>query len=88
MSRGHLSDLMGLAYDAAFDASLWPIALNRIADSLAATSGAAIVSYNAQTRRRGLLYPMLPRNMSAASWNIGARAAPFCIRAEITRWRR
>ena len=57
MSRGHLSDLIGLAYDAAFDASLWPIALNRIADSLAATSGAAIVSYNAQTRRRGLLYP-------------------------------
>jgi DNA-binding CsgD family transcriptional regulator/PAS domain-containing protein len=46
-----------LAYDAAFDASLWPTALNRIADSLAATSGAAIVSYNSRTRRRAILYP-------------------------------
>ena len=57
MSPGDFSDLIGLAYDAVFDARLWPIALDRIADGLAATSGAAIVSYNAQTRRRGLLYP-------------------------------
>src|SRR5690349_16235998 len=57
MSLGDLSDLIGLAYDAALDTSFWPILLNRIADLLAATSGAAIISYNSQTRRRGLLYP-------------------------------
>jgi len=57
MSLGDLSDLVGSAYDAAFDPDSWPIVLNRLADLLTATSGAAIVSYNAQTRRRGLLYP-------------------------------
>jgi DNA-binding CsgD family transcriptional regulator len=53
----NLSDLVGSAYDAAFDPGSWPIVLNRLADLLTASSGAAIVSYNAQTRRRGLLYP-------------------------------
>lgn len=57
MSLEDISDLVGLAYDAAFDWSFWPIVLNRLADVLTATSGAAIVSYNSRTRRRGLLYP-------------------------------
>lgn len=57
MNLGDLSDLVGSAYDVAFDPDSWPIVLNRLADLLRATSGAAIVSYNAQTRRRGLLYP-------------------------------
>ena len=31
MSLGELSDLIGLAYDAAFDADFWPLVLNRLA---------------------------------------------------------
>jgi PAS domain-containing protein len=71
MSLGELSDLIGLAYDAAFDADFWPLVLNRLADLLTATSGAAIVSYNSQSRRRGLIFP---------------RAAPEYIRSFLEYW--
>jgi DNA-binding CsgD family transcriptional regulator len=57
MRLENASDLIELAYDAAFDPGSWPILLNRLADLLMATSGAAIVSYNSQTRRRAILYP-------------------------------
>jgi DNA-binding CsgD family transcriptional regulator/PAS domain-containing protein len=60
MSLGDLSELVESAYDAAFDPDSWPTVLDRLADLLTAASGAAIVSYNAQTRRRGLLYPRSP----------------------------
>ncbi len=52
-----LSELIGSIYDTAFDPNAWPTTLNRVADLLAATSGAAMVSYNSSTRSPAILYP-------------------------------
>lgn len=52
-----LSEIVGSIYDTAFDPSTWPTTLNRVADLLAATSGAALVSYNSSTRSPAILYP-------------------------------
>jgi DNA-binding CsgD family transcriptional regulator/PAS domain-containing protein len=53
----NLSGFVGSIYDTLFDPSIWPSTLNRLADLLAATSGAAIVSYNSSTRSPAILYP-------------------------------
>ena len=45
-------------------------------------SGAAIVSYNVQTRRRWLLYPRSSPEYIRGFPNIGVRAALFCITAK------
>ena len=52
-----LSEFVGSIYDTVHDPDTWPTMLNRVADLLAATSGAALVSYNSLTRSPALLYP-------------------------------
>ena len=44
-----LSEFVGLIYDTALDSDAWPIVLNRLADLLAATTGAHFGSYNSRT---------------------------------------
>ena len=44
-----LSEFVGLIYDTALDPDAWPNMLNRLADLLAATTGAHFGSYNSQT---------------------------------------
>jgi hypothetical protein len=45
-----LSELVGLIYDTALDPDAWPTMLNRLADLLAASSGAQIASCNSRTQ--------------------------------------
>ncbi|HEU0157532.1 MAG TPA: LuxR C-terminal-related transcriptional regulator [Stellaceae bacterium] len=66
-----LSDFVGSIYDTLFDPGAWPTTLDRVADLVAATSGAAIVSYNSATRSPSILYP---------------RADPAYIHSFITYW--
>jgi DNA-binding CsgD family transcriptional regulator len=44
-----LSEFVGLIYDTALDPDAWPVMLNRLADLLAATTGAHFGSYNSRT---------------------------------------
>ncbi len=57
MDLQELSEFVALIYDTVFDPNTWPMLLNRIADLLAATSGAAMVSYNSSTRSPTIVYP-------------------------------
>lgn len=57
MAFQELSELVGSIYDTVFDPNTWQTTLNRLADLLAATSGAAMVSYNSSTRSPAILYP-------------------------------
>jgi hypothetical protein len=44
-----LSEFVGLIYDTALDSDAWPPMLDRLADLLAATTGAHFGSYNSRT---------------------------------------
>src|SRR5260370_19200419 len=54
-----LSDFVGLIYDTALDPDAWPTMLTRLADLLAATTGAHFGSYNSRTYVTTNLAPRL-----------------------------
>ncbi len=54
-----LSEFVGLIYDTALDPDVWPTMLNRLADLLAATTGAHFGSYNSKTFVTSNLAPRL-----------------------------
>jgi len=54
-----LSEFVGLIYDTALDPDAWPTMLNRLADLLAATTGAHFGSYNSRTYVTTNLAPRL-----------------------------
>jgi len=52
-----LSKIIGLIYEAGLKPDIWPSVLDRLADLLAATSGAAIISYDSRVRAAAMLFP-------------------------------
>jgi DNA-binding CsgD family transcriptional regulator len=59
MGSHDLSEFVGLIYDTALDSDAWPRMLNRLADLLAATTGAHFGSYNSRTYVTTNLAPRL-----------------------------
>ena len=66
-----LSKIIGLIYEAGLKPDIWPSVLDRLADLLAATSGAAIISYDSRVRAAAMLFP---------------RAGPEYIRSFLEYW--
>jgi DNA-binding CsgD family transcriptional regulator len=56
MGGEHVSDLVGLIYDAAFDPDVWPVMLNRLADRLSAMC-TEMGSHNASTNTTAMIAP-------------------------------
>src|SRR6266851_9286129 len=59
MGLQDLSEFVGLIYDTALNPDAWPTMLNRLADLLAATTGAHFGSYNSRTYVTTNLAPRL-----------------------------
>lgn len=63
-----LSEFVGLIYDTALDPDAWPVMLNRLADLLAATTGAHFGSYNSRTYATANISPRHdPQNIRSFS---------------------
>jgi DNA-binding CsgD family transcriptional regulator/PAS domain-containing protein len=58
MNMEDMSQLIGLIYDAAFDAKAWPVMLNRLADAMSARSG-VIASHNSSSNATAVTAPRL-----------------------------